>query len=217
MGFRNLTERMKVFRDEADLYPVISSEFCAGRDVLEVVDAVGRGGARLFQLREKHRSDRELYRLACEARRIADKYGMLFLLDDRLDVALAAGADGVHLGQDDLPVREAKRIAPELIVGNSTHNLEEALAAERDGADYLNIGPIYPTRTKSVACGALGIGAVAAVAPELTIPFTVMGGIKERHIAELRNAGARRIAMVTEITQALDVTAKVRALRELFH
>jgi len=216
MSFRNLAERMKVFRDEADLYPVISSEYCAGRDVLAVVDAVGRGGARLFQLREKHRSDRELYMLACQARRIADAYGMLFLLDDRLDIALAAGADGVHLGQDDLPIREAKNIAPELIIGNSTHNLEEALAAERDGADYLNIGPIYPTQTKSVACGALGIAAIAAIAPGLHIPFTVMGGIKERHIAELRQAGARRIAMVTEITQAPDVTAKVRALRELF-
>ncbi|MPN37991.1 Thiamine-phosphate synthase [bioreactor metagenome] len=216
MIFRTLAERMKVFCDAADLYPVISSEFCAGRDPLAVLRAVGAGGAKLFQLREKHRSDRELYDLARAAREIADEYGMLFILDDRADIALAAGADGVHLGQDDLPVAAAKQLAPELIVGSSTHNLEEALAAEQSGADYLNIGPIYPTRTKSVACGALGVAAIGRIAPQLHIPFTVMGGIKMRHIAELRAAGARRIAMVTEITQAPDVTAAVRRLRELF-
>ena len=216
MVFRMLAERMKVFREEADLYPVISSEFCAGRDPLAVLRAVGEGGAKLFQLREKHRGDRELYELARRAREIADQYRMLFILDDRVDIALAAGADGVHLGQDDLPVAAAKRLAPELIVGNSTHNLEEALEAERSGADYLNIGPIYPTQTKSVACGALGVEAIGRIAPAVHIPFTVMGGVKERHIAELRRAGARRIAMVTEITQAGDVADAVRRLRELF-
>ena len=216
MIYRTLAERMKVFREEADLYPVISSEFCAGRDPLAVIRAVGQGGARLFQLREKHRSDADLYQLALAARQIADEYCMLMILDDRIDLALAVGADGVHLGQEDLPVAAGKKLAPELIVGNSTHNLEEALAAERDGADYLNIGPIYPTQTKSVSCGALGLGAIAAIAPRLQIPFTVMGGIKERHIPELRRAGARRIAMVTEVTQAADAAETVRRLRKLF-
>ena len=141
---------------------------------------------------------------------------MLIIVDDYADVARDAGADGVHIGQDDMSVAEVRAISPELLIGKSTHNLEELLAAQEEGTDYLNIGPIYPTQTKSVACGALGIGAIAAIAPKLTIPFTVMGGIKERHIAELRQAGARRIAMVTEVTQAPDVAAKVRALRELF-
>ncbi len=216
MRCRNLAERMDVFRNEVDLYPVISSEFCAGRDPLAVLRAVGRGGARIFQLREKNRSGRDLYRLACEARKIADEFNMLFILDDRPDLALASGADGVHLGQDDLPISAAKQWAPALIVGSSTHNVMEARQACIDGADYLNIGPIYPTQTKNVSCGALGVAAIGTIAPEINIPFTVMGGIKARHIPELRAAGARRIAMVTEVTQASDVTAAVRALRELF-
>ena len=216
MRFKNLEERMKVFAGEVDIYPVISSEFCNGRSVLDVIEAVGAGGAKVFQLREKHCSDKALYELAVAAGKIADKYGMIFLLDDRLHVALACGADGVHLGQDDLPISAAKKLAPELIVGASTHNIPEARQACLDHCDYLNIGPIYTTQTKSVACGALGIGAIAEISSVINCPFTVMGGIKARHIPELRRAGAKRIAMVTEITQAEDIAGKVRELRELF-
>ena len=112
MSFKNLAERMEVFTHQVDIYPVISSEFCNGRSVLEVIDKVGQGGAKIFQLREKHCSDKALYLLGLEARKIADKYGMIFLVDDRLDIAMACGADGVHLGQDDLAIAAAKAIAP---------------------------------------------------------------------------------------------------------
>lgn len=212
--FANRAERLAAF-ERADLYPVISSEFTLDRPVLEIFAAVARGGARLIQLREKHRPLGELYQLACACRPIANQYGVLLIIDDHVDVALAAGADGVHLGQEDLPLTAARAIAPELLLGNSTHNLEEALAAKPAGADYINVGPIYPTQTKSVACGALGVAAIRDIAPRGELPFTVMGGIKARHIPELRAAGARRIAMVTEITQAPDVEAKVRELVKL--
>lgn len=216
MIWKNLAERMDVFCNQVDIYPVVSSEFCNSRSVLEVVDAIGRGGAKIFQLREKHCSLKALYQLGCQVRQIADKYRMLFLLDDHLSVAMACGADGVHLGQDDLPVAAAKKIAPELIVGASTHNIPEALQACADNCDYLNIGPIYATQTKSVACGALGVTAIPEISGVIDRPFTVMGGIKAGHIAELRQAGAKRIAMVTEITQAADIEQKVRELRQLF-
>lgn len=216
MSFKNLAERMEVFTDLVDIYPVISSEFCNGRSVLEVIDQVGKGGAKIFQLREKHCSDKELYLLGLEARKIADKYGMIFLVDDRLDIAMACGADGVHLGQDDLAIAAAKAIAPELIVGASTHNIPEALQACKEGCDYLNIGPIYATQTKSVPCGALGVGAIPEISAVINCPFTVMGGIKAHSIPELRKAGAKRIAMVTEITQAENIVEKVKELRQLF-
>ncbi len=214
--FADLRERMEFFTDVVDLYPVVSSEYCAGRSVLEVIDAIGQGGAKIFQLREKNRSGKELYDLALEARKLADKYHMLFMVDDRLDIALACGADGVHLGQDDLPIAAAKSIAPQLIVGSSTHNIPEALQACRENCDYLNIGPIYATQTKSVPCGALGLGAIPEISAVINCPFTVMGGIKAHCIKELRQAGAKRIAMVTEITQAGDIAGKVRELRQLF-
>ncbi|MGE4564684.1 MAG: thiamine phosphate synthase [Victivallaceae bacterium] len=212
--FRNRAERLAAF-EQADLYPVISSEFTLERPVLDIFRAAARGGARLIQLREKNRPLGELYELALACRPIADEYGVLLIIDDHVDVALAAGADGVHLGQEDLPLAAARRIAPELLLGSSTHNREEALAA-RGLADYINVGPIFPTQTKSVSCGALGIAAIAEIAPLACCPFTVMGGIKACHIPELRAAGAKRIAMVTEVTRAPDVEARVRELRRLF-
>ncbi|MDD3887131.1 MAG: thiamine phosphate synthase, partial [Victivallaceae bacterium] len=193
--FAGHAERAAAF-DRTDVYPVISSEFTLGRSPVEIFEAVAYGGAKIVQLREKKRSSRELFELACACRPIANRYRVLLIIDDRLDVALAAGADGVHLGQDDLPVAEAKRIAPELWVGHSTHNLAEALAGRAAGADYINIGPVFPTNTKSVGYPALGLDMLRSIAPQVGMPFTVMGGIKAHHFAELIAAGARRIAMV---------------------
>jgi len=216
MHSQTLAARIARFR-EVDLYPVVSSEFTLGRTVPEVIEAIARGGAKVVQLREKHRADRELFELACVCRKITAKYGMLLIIDDRPDIALACGADGVHVGQDDLPVAEVRKFAPDLLVGCSTHNPEEAAAALRDDTGYFNIGPIYPTQTKSVSCGAVGLDMIGRIAPMAgDVPFSVMGGIKARHIPELRRAGARHIAMVTEITAAPDIEAKVRELRELF-
>ncbi len=213
--FRDRAERAAAF-EAVDIYPVISSEFCLGRPVPEVFEAVARGGAKIVQLREKNRGMKFLYELAVACRPIANAYRMLLLIDDHVDVAIASGADGVHLGQDDLPIPVARSLDPELWLGNSTHNLEEARAAKAAGSDYINIGPIYPTQTKSVNCGALGISAIGRIAPEIGLPFTVMGGIKRDRFPELLAAGAKHIAMVTEITQAPDVEARVRELRALF-
>ncbi len=210
--FSNKAERTAAFKN-IDIYPVISSEFTAGRDIVSVLKSIAAGSARIVQLREKNRSKAEIYRLAREYRRIASEHGMLLIINDHLDIALAVGADGVHLGQNDLPITAARTIAPGLLLGCSSHNVEEAVCAQNAGADYVNVGPIYPTATKAVPCGAVGIRMLEAIKPHISIPFTVMGGIKEHHLDELLNAGATRIAMVTEITRADDITAKVKALR----
>ena len=195
---------------------MISSEYTLDRPVIEIFEAVAAGGAKIVQLREKQKGAKYLYELAIACRPIANHYGILLIIDDHVDVALAAKADGVHLGQEDLPIPVARSIAPNLWLGNSTHNLEEALAAQAAGADYINIGPIYPTQTKKVNCNALGIDAIREIAPQINLPFTVMGGIKKKCIPELIHAGAKHIAMVTEVTQAPDVEAKVKELRALF-
>ncbi len=208
-------QRVAAFKAAA-LYPVVSSEFCSGRSVPEVITAIAEGGAKIVQLREKHRTDADLFALAQQCRQITEAYDMLLIIDDRLDIALACGADGVHLGQDDMPVAAARKIAPELLIGTSTHNAAEIIAAQNDGTSYLNIGPIYPTQTKSVACGALGVETFCRLKELVTCPFSVMGGIKAQHIAELSALGAKHIAMVTEITAAANITAKVKELLALF-
>ena len=213
--FRSLAERAAAFR-QVDIYPVVTSEFCAGRDPLDVVRQVFEGGARIVQLREKTASDRDVFQLAVECRKLANRFGALFIVDDRLDVALAANADGVHLGQDDLPFDVAKRLAPELLIGASTHNLAEIQEAQALNVDYLNVGPIFATQTKAVAYPPVGLELLAELRKATTVPTTVMGGIKARHIKKLPSLGVERIALVTEITQAPDVAAKTRELRSLF-
>ncbi len=214
-SFRSLAERVAAFR-QVDIYPVVTSEFCAGRDPLDVVRQTFEGGARIVQLREKNASDRDVFRLAVECRKLANRFNALFIVDDRLDVALAANADGVHLGQDDLPCDVAKRLAPELLIGASTHNLAEIQAAQALNVDYLNVGPIFATQTKAVAYPPVGLELLAEALKATTVPATAMGGIKARHIKELRALGVERIALVTEIAQAPNVAAKTRELRSLF-
>ena len=207
--------RMEKFR-KADLYLVITEEFTAGRGTLRVLEEAADAGIRLVQLREKNITKKELFRLAEQFRRICDSYDITMIMNDHVDIALLTGADGVHLGQDDLPLKEAVEFAPDLIIGRSTHSREQAFEAEAQGAAYLNLGPIYPTQTKNTPVHPLGIEIVKEVGPLLHIPFTVMGGIKERHIPGLLAAGAKYIAMVTEITQAPDIGNRVRSFRALW-
>ncbi len=211
---RTISERLDIFRS-SELYPVVSSEFCLGRDVCSIVADIAAAGAKIVQIREKNLSDSSMFELVKKCREITDRYGMLLIVDDRVDIAIAAGADGVHLGQEDFPLTEAKKLAPEMLFGVSTHNAEEIRRALSDNCGYLNIGPMFPTRTKSVACGALGLEKIEELVPMVTCPFSVMGGIKEHHLEMLCARGFRHIAMVTEITQAPDVCQKVKQLRQI--
>lgn len=197
-----------------DLYPVTCERLSAGRSNFELLEAAIRGGARIIQLREKERTTGELTRMALRFREITAEAGMLLIINDRVDIALAVGADGVHLGQEDLPLAAARRIAPELLIGISAHSREEALEAQAEGADYVNIGPIFPTRTKEGVSRFLGPEAIPEIAAGLTIPFTVMGGINGANIGGVLAQGARRVAVVTAVTGADDMAGAVSALRE---
>jgi thiamine-phosphate pyrophosphorylase len=199
---------------EVDVYPVTCQRLSNGRSNEDVLEAVIRGGARIVQLREKNFTVGELYHLAVRFRRITHRAGVLLIINDHVDIALAIGADGVHLGQDDLPLKAARKIAPALLLGASTHSLEEALQAQKDGADYINIGPIFHTGTKEGVDRFLGPEAISRISSEIKIPYTVMGGISENNIDRILAHGARRIAMVTAITQAENIAATVRSLRE---
>jgi thiamine-phosphate pyrophosphorylase len=209
-----LAERMARFV-ETDLYVVITEAFCGGRPSLDVLDAVLAAGVGVIQFREKEYSDKDLYLRAAAFRERTREAHALLIVDDRVDVALAVGADGVHLGQDDLPVAAARRAAPELIIGASTHSVDEAVAAQESGASYVNVGPVFSTQTKAVATGTVGLELIDAVRPRLRVPFTTMGGIKAHNVEEVLRRGARHVAVVTAVTAAPDVRAAAEELREI--
>ncbi len=207
---RTRAERQKLL-ELVDLYLVTGEEFSKGRTTPQIVDAAVRAGCRMIQLREKKMEKGELYRLAVEVRRRYPE--ILLIVNDHLDVAMAAGADGVHLGQQDLPVAAARTVAPELIIGASSHSLEQALDAEKAGADYVNIGPIFPTGTKPHS-EFLGPETIARISPHLGVQFTVMGGIGPENIEDVLRAGARIVAVVTAVCAAPDPQAAARLLRQ---
>jgi len=203
--------RQKLLRD-ADLYVVTCAAMSRGRTNDEILAAVIDGGARIVQLRDKDVSAGELYEQALRFRAATQRAGLLLIINDHIDIALAVGADGVHLGQDDLPIDAARRLAPDLIIGCSTHSLAQALEAQQRGADYVNIGPIYATGTKEHATP-LGVDMIRTIRPHLRIPFTVMGGINVDNLADVLDAGARIVAVVTAVTLADNMVEAVRSLR----
>ncbi len=207
-------ERVKRFH-KTDLYVVITEKMCKGRPSEFVLEECLKAGVRLVQFREKEGEDKEKYKKAKQFRKITNDYDALLIIDDRIDIALMVDADGIHLGQGDLPIPEARRIAPDLIIGASTHNLEQALQAQEESASYVNIGPLFPTQTKTTSVSPLGVETLEKIIPHLKIPFTCMGGIKLNNIEEVLKCGARHIAVVTAVTEADDIQLAVKQLREI--
>ena len=211
--YTTLDERIEAFR-RTDVYPVVTSEFCAGRSPAEVAASLLAGGVRILQIREKTMPDRPFLNLLRQIRELTWDCGALLIVDDRVDAALIAQADGVHLGQDDLPLPDARRIAPDLLIGVSTHNADEIRRAQGEGCSCLNIGPVFPTNTKQLTnIRFLGLKSLKSLIPLVRVPFSVMGGIKHEHLAELKAAGAVRVAAVTAFTQAPDPGAEAAKWR----
>ena len=208
--FKSLKERRLAFESACGVYPVITGEFCAGRQPCAVAKAVLAGGAKIIQLREKEMADAPFFELASAFRQLTRQYGALLIIDDRVDIALAIGADGVHLGQDDMPPLAAREIAPELLIGLSTHNESEMLAAQELDLGYINIGPIYPTNTKKLSYPAVGVAELARLIPKIKVPYSVMGGIKLQHLDGLHSLGVKHVAAVSAFTQADDPAGAVR-------
>ncbi|MCM3761644.1 thiamine phosphate synthase [Alkalihalobacillus oceani] len=190
------------------LYAITGEAFHPGRDLIEVMEEAIRGGVDIVQLRDKTSSKRDVLQKAQALRELTKKYGVPFIVNDHIDVALAVDADGIHLGQDDLPLAEARNIVgPDKIIGISTHQIEEARAAEAEGADYIGVGPIFETKSKADVVDPVTTAYIQQVAAEITIPFVAIGGIKLHNVEQVLAAGARRICMISEIVGATDVKA----------
>ncbi len=167
--------------------------------VEDTVKAVLDAGVKWVQYREKELTRREIYLTAEKLRRITQEYGAVFIVNDHADIALSVGADGVHLGQDDLPLKEARKIMKDKIIGISTHNLEQAKEAEEGGAEYIGFGPVFSTTTKEAAGTPRGIETLKKVTDVVSIPVVAIGGIKLDNLEEVIEAGAEAVAVASGI------------------
>ena len=197
------------------IYGITAEKFSRGRSNIEVVEELIRGGIRIIQYREKHRdkSIRDIYEECRIIREITREHDVLFIVNDFLDIALLTDADGVHVGQDDLPVEAARRLMGNKIVGVSTHSPAQAEAAVAAGADYIGVGPIYETRTKEDVCDPVGLTYLDHVVAHVPVPFVAIGGIKAHNIQEVVSRGARTVCLVTEIVGAEDIAGMVKRLQ----
>lgn len=209
---------MKVDFSRVELYLVTDAPSSQGRSFAEVIRAAVAGGVDLVQYRDKAASAREYFQRAQELQALCRQLGVPLLLNDHVDIAALLGADGIHLGQDDIPLAQARRLlGAEATIGVSTHDVGEAEEAIREGADYINIGPVFPTRTKDLPLAKVGIGLglVTEIVKLSRVPVTTMGGIGLSNAAQVIAAGADRVAVVTALTKAPDIAAAARELKAL--
>lgn len=200
-------------RKDFSLY-VITDRNIQKRTNLEVVEEVIAGGASVIQLREKNLSTREFFEEALLLRRYTKRYGVLFIVNDRIDIALASEADGVHLGPEDLPLSYARRIAPHLVIGYSCSTKEEAQEAERLGADYLGVGAVFPTTTKKDAGPPIGLERLREIVSSVTIPVVAIGGITLENVEAVLATGVAGVAIVSAIVGAPSVRGATALFRE---
>jgi len=199
------------------VYGILGEKFSLGRSNVEMAKLLVGGGIDLLQYREKsdQKSRKSMLEECREIRKITADAGVPFIVNDFLDIALMVGADGVHQGQDDLPIPEVKKLAPDMWVGCSTHSPAQAEKAVADRADYIGVGPIFTTRTKADVCDAVGFDYLEYVVKHITIPFVAIGGIKRHHLKELVSRGATTICLVTEIIGADDIKERINEIKKI--
>jgi thiamine-phosphate pyrophosphorylase len=198
------------------VYIVLDRDFTAGRSLVAVAEAAIRGGATVLQLRDKSSDIHRFYADALALQRLARAAGVLFIVNDRVDIALAMDADGVHVGEDDLPVEATRRlVGPEKFLGASAGSVEAARAAIAAGADHLGVGPVYEARSTKTDAGApVGLTLVHDIASFSPLPIVGIGGITTGNASAVIQAGAAGVAVISAVGLALDVEAATRALAQ---
>lgn len=195
------------------LYLITDRQQTAGRPLSAVVTDALRGGLRAVQLREKDLVAGQLFELAAGLRQLTRDYGAQLLINDRIDVALAVDADGVHLGKAGLPVPEARRILGSgRLIGYSAHSAAEGLQAQHDGADFVTLGPVYHTPSKAQYGEPVGVSALAETARMLSIPVFALGGVTSSTVDEVLSAGAHGVALISALMAAPDPVLETESL-----
>lgn len=197
------------------VYLVTDRDLLKGRKLTEVIEEAILGGTSIVQLREKCASSLEFYEIAKEVKKVTDKYNVPLIINDRIDIALAIDASGVHLGQSDIPCSIARKILPKgKIIGVSAHNLKEAEKALKDGADYLGCGAIFNTSTKKDVT-TLSYEGLKKITDNIDIPVVAIGGINENNIITLKGSGINGVAVVSSIIGKENVKGASEKLKEL--
>jgi thiamine-phosphate pyrophosphorylase len=200
----------------AGLYVIIDGQTLGDRSAAETARQVIQGGARVIQLRDKHRSKRELVPLTRELKQICAEASVLFIVNDYIDLALAVDADGVHLGRNDLPVHLAREILPlDKIIGSSARSVELAIQAQKEGADYIGVGSIYSSSTKPSA-EVIGLEKLRDIRNAVSLPVVAIGGINESNVGEVRKAGADCVAVIDAVLNAPDIRMAAHRLAAEF-
>ena len=198
------------------LYVVTDPDLSNGLSHSQVAELACRGGADVIQLRDKNADDAEFSRYAREVKRICDRYGAIFIVNDRLEIALECEADGAHLGQSDMPISEARGKVPDgFILGCSVGSPEEAVKAERDGADYVALSPVFDTASKADADPGHGLAVLTEIRRAVKIPVLAIGGINKDNAASVVKAGAEGLAVISAVVSQPDVEKAARELREM--
>jgi thiamine-phosphate pyrophosphorylase len=197
------------------LYLCTDRLLAKGRPITEAVEAAIAGGVTMVQIREKEAETREFYEIALEVQAVTRRRGIPLVVNDRIDIALAIGADGLHLGQTDMPLEAARRlVGNRMFIGISAGTVEEALDAERGGADYLGVGAVYPTGSKADAGAAIGLGRIREIRAAVKLPFVAIGGIGPANAAEVIAAGADGAAVISAILSRPDIREAAAALKK---
>ena len=196
------------------LYLATDPDLCAGRDLGTLVEAALAAGVTLVQLRDKQAGGLVLYETACRLRALTRRHGVPLIINDRVDVMLAAQADGVHIGPTDLPLAQIRALAAGRLVGYSVNTAADLQVAERFGADYIGVGPIFPTATKPDAQGAVGLEGLRRITASTRLPAVAIGGITPANCAAVRAAGAAGVCAISAILGTADVAGAVAAFRQ---
>jgi len=198
------------------LYLIIDTQALKGRSHIEVASQAIRGGAKTIQLRDKLQSEKELLPVAQQLRNLCTEHNVLFIMNDYLDLALASDADGLHLGQNDLPIKVARKLLPiDKILGCSTTTVDQAITAESEGADYIAAGSIYPTSSKETA-RVVGLERLLQIKQAISLPLVAIGGITKDNAAEVLAAGADSVAVISAILQAESPEESARQIAARF-
>ncbi len=199
------------------IYGITAEKFSLGRDNVSVVKEMIAGGVAIIQYREKHdhKSFRSMYEECLAIRKLTRQSGIPFIVNDYVELAMLVDADGVHVGQDDLPVAAVRQIVGDKIIGLSTHGPDQAQAAIEAGADYIGAGPIFATRTKDDVCDPVGLNYLEHVIAKVPLPAVAIGGIKINNINQVLERGARTVCLVTEIVGADDISGTVKQLSKM--
>jgi thiamine-phosphate pyrophosphorylase len=194
------------------LYAILDPEQIGSSSPDSVLRQLLQGGAKMIQLRAKAMSSRDFIQLAQKARDLTIPFDCKLIVNDRIDIALGSAADGVHLGQEDLPLEVGRKLLGDRLIGISTHSLEQAKEAEANGADYIGFGPIFGTATKNTGYTARGLEMLSRIRAAVDLPIVAIGGITEANIQDVWRVGADSAAIISDILKADDVAAKVSAI-----